>query len=197
VTKIQTTACFWQIRRSLADTYNDTSLNVQIFGVFMGTTSETANFYTSESYDPSARASKGYKLFDPYLLPGFEDVRYDSDATQDWLRDCSVVDLGRPLWRAKLRSCNYHTLQDFVQFKLLETLEPDVGNNSQVSYPQDLAVVFCRLGLSLSPVAPINSSLGAHHMATMYVRDKARESMLVSYFSEPMKQWNERVFVLY
>ena len=38
---------------------------------------------------------------------------------------------GRPLWRAKLRGGNYHTLQSFAQFKLLATLEPDVGNNSQ------------------------------------------------------------------
>ena len=58
--------------------------------------------------------------------------------------------------------------------------------------------MLCRLGLFLSTVASITSSLVADHMVTVYLCDKAREAMLVSYISEPvlafgaMKQWNEQ-----
>jgi hypothetical protein len=82
--------------------------------------------------------------------------------------------------------------------KLISTRESKFSNKIEASYRQDLAVMLCRLGLFLFPVASITSSLVADHMATVHACDKARESMLVSYISEPilafgaMKQWNKR-----
>jgi hypothetical protein len=73
---------FLALRRSLADAYKTPSLYIHMFGVLMDTSSKTANFSPSRENDPSARAFHGSKLFDPYLLPGTKDVRYDDK--QDW-----------------------------------------------------------------------------------------------------------------
>jgi hypothetical protein len=89
-------------------------------------------------------------------------------------------------------------LRAFARRKLLATRESTIDNKSQLSYRQDIAVMLCRVGLVFTPVASMTSVLVADHMATLIARDKDRESMLVSYTSEPMlafgamKQWEER-----
>jgi hypothetical protein len=187
---------FLAIRRSLADVYGDDSLNVHMFGVFMDTSSKTENFSPSMAYDPSARVTQGYKLFDPYLLPGMNDVRYDDK--QDWLEEESIVGLGRPLWTTTRRSGSIEGLLYFARTKLLATPDTKFDNNDEARYRQDIAVLLCRLGLFLSPVSLTTSSLVADHMATVYACDKATDSMLVSYFSEPvqafgaMMEWKKR-----
>jgi hypothetical protein len=84
------------IRRSLASVYIDDTLHVNMFAVFMDTFFSTPNFAPTMVRDSSARQFQGDQLFDPYLLPDMNDVRYDDK--QDWLEDESVVGLGRPLW---------------------------------------------------------------------------------------------------
>jgi hypothetical protein len=43
---------------------------------------------------------------------------FDTSTNKNWLENESVVYLGRPLWRAKLRGGTHDTLQEFAQFKL-------------------------------------------------------------------------------
>ena len=180
---------FLAIRRSLITAYEKTS--VRMFGVFMDTSSKTANFSPSSQYDPSARAYRGSLLFDPYLLPGMKDVRNGNK--QDWLQEESVVGQGRPLWTAKLPDGNIEELQEFARRKLIGD-----SKDIEASYRQDVAAMVCRLGLFLSPAVSIASTLVADHMATVLAYDKHRELMLVSYISEPVlafgakKQWNDR-----
>jgi hypothetical protein len=188
---------FLAIRRSLADAYayDIPSLNLHMFGVFIDTSYETAK-PPSIPYSPSARMFQGSNLFNPFLLPGMKDVRYDDN--QDWLQDESVVGLGRPMWAAKRRKGGIGALQEIARLKLLTRRESKFNDNGDTSYRQDLAVVLCRLGLFLCPVASMTRNLVADHMATVYACDKDRESMLVSYSSEPilafgaMKQWKGR-----
>jgi hypothetical protein len=59
------------------------------------------------------RVSRGILLFDPYLLPGMKDVRYNDE--KGWLHDESVVGLGRPLWTAKRQDGDMEELQEFAQ----------------------------------------------------------------------------------
>jgi hypothetical protein len=181
------------IRRSLITAFK--ARPVRLFGVFMDTSSKTANFSPSRQYDPSARAYDGSRLFDPYLLPGMNDVRYDMRC--DWRQDVSVIGLGRPLWTAKFEDCrDIEDLQEFARLKLIATRYND--DKIEVLYRQSLAVMLCRLGIFLCPVASITSTLVADHMATVYLCDKRRESMLVSYVSEPVlafgakKEWGIR-----
>jgi hypothetical protein len=60
------------------------------------------------------------------------------------------------------------------------------NNKSHFLYLEDMAVMLCRLCHFLSPVALTTSSLEADHMAKVSVCDNRRESMLVSYTSEPI-----------
>jgi hypothetical protein len=123
------------------------------------------------------------------------DVRYDDE--QDWLNVESVVGLGRPLWTTRFQDRRIVFLQKFALLKLLKQTKFESDHNYKPSHRQNMAVLLCRLGLFLSPVASISSSLVADHMATVYACDQKREAMLVSYYSEPIlafgatMQWNK------
>jgi hypothetical protein len=79
---------FRAIMQSLAFAYNNSLLKVCMFGVFMDTTLGAADFPPPKVInDSSAKEFQGSNLFDPYLLPGMKDVRYDPNCVDSRNRE--------------------------------------------------------------------------------------------------------------
>jgi hypothetical protein len=166
------------------------SLNIHVFGVFIDTSFKDIIFYNASSmvtklvYKDTFQESK---LFDPYLLHGMKNVRYDDK--QDWVaggvnRRFRVDQYGLPIFAVI-------SMEPLQQSTLLELVANTKSPNSimMVKYRIDktLAVMLCRLSLFCS-----------RRHRSLQVLLQITWPALVSHTSEPilafgdMKRWNKR-----
>jgi hypothetical protein len=68
---------FLTVQRSLASIYKRPFVDICISGVFMDTSSKTADISPFIAYDPSAGVFRGSNLCDLYMFSGMKDVRKD------------------------------------------------------------------------------------------------------------------------
>eukprot|EP00743_Colponemidia_sp_Colp-15_P007267 GILK01007848.1.p1 GENE.GILK01007848.1~~GILK01007848.1.p1 ORF type:complete len:844 (-),score=102.45 GILK01007848.1:243-2735(-) len=159
--------------------------------VLTDTTAKIANFTPSTPRDPSTRAiTQKMHLMRPFYFLWSSDLPAVQRIRDLWpnlppreQKLFRLFCLGRPLWRSwlELAEGNPSKLVRFAQTKLACSYR----NSSNSSYFH-LALLSCRYSLYLVPQSQSCDTLLAGHMATCLWLSRARESVLVSYVSEPV-----------
>jgi hypothetical protein len=158
--------------------------------------SVTRRMIPGSAMDPSSKRVGGFRRqfhasLAPFLLHHAIALRNDAETIlQASVTECHtpqfLLGMGRPMWHAFLSApgSEPHVLVDFAMQKLLLSKMPPAP--SDLSQEQMLALLSCRVCLTISPVSRFAPAMVASHMATAVIVSTRGDEVVVSYPSEPI-----------
>lgn len=177
--------------KALRDAFYDLPKVLNVFGIFMDTSSQISNFAPALYFNPSVRESKRL-IFDPFVLKGFWDLPFSSNLPM-FNRHLLY---GRPLWSALFMKDMYlHQLVTLAQVKLIghqKITDPFSEKSDEVR----TSILSFRLCLSLNPMCNLANELVANHMRSLIGVTPDRAGIYTMCPSEPILSFAARTFCL-
>ena len=172
-----------------------TDCNPQCFFVVLSTFSATSHVIPANPDDPSYKGYEDDTQTEPmatFLLHEAIGIRNDeTEILERKVNDCHhlqhLLAMGRPMWKAFIdlepKDSRFVRLLKFAQAKLF--CRKKLPELSELTTEQKLAVLACRMCLTISPVSRLAKAIVGSHMATAVKISDDREEIVVSYPSEP------------
>ena len=164
------------------------------FFVFLSTYSSAHRLIPGKHEDASNKdlldIEEGREPMASFLLHQALGLRNDQQAILRMsINDChqwdNLMSMGRPLWKAYIDTgkANEDAIRRFAASKLLSN---GSSKPEDLSQERVIAILACRVCLTISPVSQMASALVASHMATAVSISRDREQVVVAYPSEPI-----------